>query len=260
VKHVLVTNDDGYHAPGLEALVARLSGRARITIVAPAGEASAVAHAITFTQPLVVHEISHGDLAVGYAVDGTPADCIKIALVELLSGERPDLVMSGINNGANVGVNVLYSGTVAAALEAAIFGIPAIAVSVVRSKSPRYAEAADVAVRIAEALEAEGELTGALNVNVPDLAADAIAGVRVARQRLSVAAERFHRRRDPRGRTYFWMDEPTGAPADDPASDAAALAAGYVTVTPVGYDLTDSARFRELEGFDWAGLAAGRRP
>jgi 5'-nucleotidase len=254
LKHVLVTNDDGYDAPGLAALVDRLAVGARVTVVAPASESSAVAHGITFMHPLVVHEMTQAGRLVGYAVEGTPADCVKIAMLELLADDRPHLVMSGINLGANVGVNVLYSGTVAAALEAAMFGVPAVAVSMERSQSPRFGDAADIAVRIAEGLERAGRLAGALNLNIPDAARDRVRGVRVAPQRLSVLGERFHRRHDPRGRTYFWIDECEGTGPDDEGSDAAALSERYVTVTPLGYDLTDRGRLEGLERLDWQAI------
>jgi len=244
--HILVTNDDGILAPGLMALRRALAGLGEVTVVAPTTPQSAVGHAITLMNPIRVHRVPLGDGASGYGVEGRPADCVKLALLELLP-RRPDLVASGVNLGANVGINVLYSGTVAAAVEGAFYGIPAVAVSIEDSDAVDFDGAAGIARRLIEAVLARGrDRPVLLNVNVPDLGRGPPRGVKVVPQSLKGFAEGWERRRDPRGRTYYWM---TGDQAPEEAgvdSDVAALAQRYVTVTPLRFDLTDPARIDDL--------------
>jgi len=248
---ILVTNDDGIMAPGLLALRRALADLGRVDVVAPTTPQSAVGHSITLTDPIRAHRVDLGDGIVGQGVEGSPADCVKLAVLELLD-EPPDLVASGVNLGANVGINILYSGTVAAAVEGAFFGVPSVAVSIEDSDSPEFDGAAGIARRLVDQwLARDGGRATLLNVNVPDLARGGPKGVRVAGQSLKGWREGWQRRTDPRGRTYYWM---VGDPAHEQGadSDAAALAGGYVTVTPLRFDLTDHHRLEEVGGWGLA--------
>ena len=246
---ILVTNDDGIMAPGILALRRALLDMGEVTVVAPTVPQSAVGHAITLTTPIRVLRVSLGDGATGYGVEGRPADCVKLALLELLK-ERPDLVVSGINLGANVGINVLYSGTVAAAVEGAFYGIPAVAVSIEDSDAVDFDAAARITRGLISQLLARNPQRPALfNINIPDLSNGPPKGVRVVPQSLKGWVEGWERRSDPRGRTYYWM---TGdlAPEDVGIdSDVAALAERYVTVTPLRFDLTDPERMDEMRSW-----------
>ena len=247
---ILVTNDDGIMAPGLLALRRALADLGHVDVIAPTMPQSAVGHSITLTDPIRVHRVDLGGGVVGQGVEGSPADCVKLAVLELLDAP-PDLVASGVNLGANVGINVLYSGTVAAAVEGAFFGVPSVAVSIEDSDSPDFDGAARIARHLIDQwlARANGEAT-LLNVNVPDLSRGEPKGVRVAGQSLKGWREGWQRRTDPRGRTYYWM---VGDPEQEDGgtdSDAAALADGYVTVTPLRFDLTDYGRLDEVGGWN----------
>jgi len=249
---ILVTNDDGIMAPGLLAMRRALADLGRLDVVAPTTPQSAVGHSITLTDPIRAHRVDLGGGVAGQGVEGSPADCVKLAVLELLD-EPPALVASGVNLGANVGINVLYSGTVAAAVEGAFFGVPSVAVSIVDSDSPNFEGAARIARRLIDQwLARDVGRTTLLNVNVPDLSRGRPKGVRVTGQSLKGWREGWQRRTDPRGRTYYWM---VGDPADEEQgadSDAAALADGYVTVTPLRFDLTDHGRLDEVGGWGLA--------
>lgn len=236
---ILLTNDDGIHAPGLAALCRELRPLGELAVVAPDGEQSAVGHAISLISPLRVKQVTlPGDLQ-GWAVSGTPADCVKIALAELLPAP-PDLVVSGINLGPNVGINVLYSGTVSAATEAAILGVRAVAVSLNTYRDADFAAAARL---LRELL---GQLNGwpgwtpeiCLNINLPALSPEQIRGVKVTRQDTGRLVEHYERRVDPREQVYYWLAGINERPAPDPQTDYGALAAGYISVTPIHHDLT----------------------
>jgi len=246
---ILVTNDDGIMAPGLLALRRAMAQLGDVTVVAPTTPQSAVAHSITLTAPIRVHRVSLGDGAIGYGVEGRPADCVKLALLELMP-ERPDLVASGVNLGVNAGINVLYSGTVAAAVEGAFFGVPAVAVSIEDTDAADFDGAAQIARRLVDQLLARAAGRPILfNINVPDLSKGPPAGVRVVTQSLKGWREGWEKRSDPRGRTYYWMIgdlEPEDVGVD---SDVAALADRYVTITPLRFDLTDHARMEEMRGW-----------
>jgi len=235
---ILLTNDDGIYARGLAALYEALSGDAHCLVVAPEIEQSAVGHAITLTRPLMVRSATKGGKFLGYAVCGTPADCVKIGIKEL-AGSPPDFVVSGINRGANCGNNVIYSGTVSAATEAAMMGITAMAVSLDSHKEANFSIAARIARKLVSAIAADALFAGcAFNVNVPCLPEDQIRGVAVVRQGRGRTIETFEKRVDPRDNIYYWMSgEKTPGP-QDMDTDLGALAAGYVTVTPIQYDLT----------------------
>src|SRR6516164_6327611 len=205
---ILLTNDDGVYAPGLRALRAELMKLGDVTVVAPASEQSAVGHSITLLTPLIVQELRDEDRRfLGWAVEGKPADCVKVALLELLP-EPPDLVVSGLNAGSNAGINILYSGTVAAAIEAAFFQCVSIAVSLEYTKPGPldFSRAAVLARQAIEQLLAHKPEPGALfNVNIPSLEKGPIRGVRTVPQNVAPYTEDYDRRIDPRGRTYFWI-------------------------------------------------------
>lgn len=245
---ILLTNDDGIHADGLWALYNSLRPDYDVYVVAPEAEMSAVGHAITLTSPLRVHEVKKGGSFYGYAVVGTPADCVKIAIQEILP-TPPDAVISGINLGANVGVNVLYSGTVSAATEGAFLGVPSAAVSLATIKDPDFGFAASFSRRLVGFMLEKGVRRGtALNVNIPALPEIEIKGVRFTRQGTARFEEHFERRTDPRGRLYYWLTGEIPVENGGPDTDSAALRQGLISITPIFYDLTcheELARLRE---------------
>lgn len=237
--NILVTNDDGIHAPGLAALYQELCRLGEVAVVAPESEQSAVGHAISLSHPLRVRQVALDGGVSGWAVTGTPADCVKIALSELLP-TSPDLVVSGINLGPNLGINVLYSGTVSAATEAAILGVRALALSLNTYKNADFPRAARLAGEVLARLLTWSGWTPqvCLNVNLPDLPRDQVRGVKFTRQDVGPLVEHFERRVDPRERIYYWLAEINERRAPDLSTDYGALQAGYVSVTPIHHDLT----------------------
>jgi 5'-nucleotidase len=251
---VLLTNDDGIDANGIAALGAALDGLGTLAVVAPAQEQSAVGHAITVRDPVRAHpwlfEAPSGAVWAR-AVTGTPADCIKLACQKLLP-RLPDLVVSGINHGPNTAVNVIYSGTVSAATEASILGIPAVAVSLCDWDPEADFEAAGrFARQIAERVLSEGIAPGTLlNVNVPPGDYDEIRGVEITRQARSRWEEEFHERRDPFNRPYYWLGGEFIDLDEGGDTDLHAIKRGYVSVTPLQHDMTDYKQIEPLAG--WA--------
>ena len=262
---ILLTNDDGIYFKGLTQLYEALRGAGHdVTVVAPESEQSAVGHAITINDPLRVKKIARDGTFLGYGVNGTPADCVKIAVREVMA-QPPELVLSGINLGANVGINVLYSGTVSAATEGAILGIPSVAVSLDALRRPDFSFATEFTLRLLAMLQGGGAISRgvALNVNVPALPKERINGVRLVRQGVSGYTERFDKRVDPREHVYYWQ---IGGPVDDMGderTDTRALSEGYVTITPIFYDLTHHAeleRLRESWRLEGLALPCERKP
>jgi len=236
--NILLTNDDGIHAPGLFALYKALKSDYDVEIVAPEAEMSAVGHAITLASPLRVRAVQKSGSFFGYAVSGTPADCVKIAVQELLK-RRPDVIISGINVGANVGVNILYSGTVSAATEGAFLGVRSAAISLASGENPDFLFAARFSKEIIRFIVESGLKEGtALNVNIPACPADKIAGVYITRQGTSKFEERFERRNDPRGNVYYWLSGEKFIENGNPENDSMALKENKITITPLHYDLT----------------------
>ena len=223
---ILLTNDDGIYAPGLRALRVELKKLGEVTVVAPVGEQSAVGHSITLLTPLLVQEVlDEQNQPLGWAVEGRPADCVKLALMELLP-EPPDLIVSGLNAGSNAGINVLYSGTVAAAIEGAFFQHTSIAVSLEYSKPKPldFPRAADLARRVIEQIVAQKPPVGSLfNVNVPSFEKGPIRGIRTVPQNVAPYLETFDRRTDPRGRVYFWSNPDFTCPEPQSDTDVTAL-------------------------------------
>jgi len=251
---VLLTNDDGIHAPGLKALYQELKRDFQVYIVAPDSERSAVGHAITLTSPLRVQEVFKNGSFFGYGVKGTPADCVKIAVQELLEA-APDVILSGVNLGANVGVNVLYSGTVSAATEGAFLGIPSAAISLDIRTNPDFRFAARFGIEIIRFIREHGlrERT-ALNVNIPAVPPEKLEGVSFTRQGVARFREKFERRIDPRGNVYYWLSGETPLEEGNPDADARALKQNWITITPISYDLTceeELLRLRKLPPPSW---------
>lgn len=252
---ILLTNDDGITAPGIAALYGAIRSLGDIRVVAPATAQSAESHGITFHRPLMTREISLPTIE-GTAVEGTPADCVKLALKSLWpawhgAGSRPDLVISGMNFGANAGINVIYSGTVAAAIEAAFLGVPAIAVSLYIGDRARthLGRAAEIAREtIDRVLRHPLDPHRVVNINIPFTEShDApMPPIRVVSMNTSAAADGYERRVSPEGRAYYW---PSGNGMEfvhtAEESDVEALAQRAVTVTPLHFDLTDHARLAE---------------
>lgn len=249
---ILLTNDDGIHAPGINAIRAELEriGGHELWAVAPDRERSASGHAITMYRPLFPLKADiPGAKSPCYSVTGTPADSAKLA-IEALLPRRPDLVISGINRGANLGTDLFYSGTVAAALEGPILGIPAIAASLDSWTSNDYSVAAHFTAQLALKVLAEGVPEGTLlNVNIPAIAAGEIKGVRITKMGRRLYKDQWDRRTDPRGRTYYWLAGELMELDNDPDSDVAAVEAGYISVTPVQLDLTRYDQVDRLQGW-----------
>ncbi len=246
---IMLTNDDGINAPGLYALQARMRKTDEIAIVAPDSERSAVGHAITTVDPLRVIEVKRNGSLYGLAVSGTPADCVKIAIKALLPW-RPDMVISGINQGPNTGMNAIYSGTISAATEATMLGIPAFAVSLDSFTSREFAPAAAFAGRLAKTIARRKLPPGVLlNVNFPALPARRVRGVRVTRQGMARFSEEFHKRMDPRGHAYWWLGGEMLEAEEEDGTDSAALREGYISVTPIHYDMTAFGSLEKIEGW-----------
>ena len=248
--NVLLTNDDGIYARGLWALYSSFALNHRAVVVAPDRERSAIGHAITLNQPLRATKISLNAEHSGYAVNGTPADCIKLAILEILR-DRPDLVVAGINPGANVGANLNYSGTVAAAKEAALCGTIGIAVSIEGSQIKYYDDAARFVAKLGEAVLKKGLPLGTfLNVNMPNLPLEAIAGVRISRQGVEILSEYVDKRVDPRNRTYYWQGRDMQSFGEDSRVDGTALNQNFISITPVKCDMTDYRVMEDLAEWD----------
>lgn len=236
---ILLTNDDGIYAPGLEALYRRLIARHSVSVIAPDREQSAVGHGITLNEPLRVNRVSVNNTFQGHAISGTPADCIKMGVLEILES-RPDMVISGINPGANVGININYSGTVAAAKEATLYGILAMAVSIHSREVQSYDEAATFTEELAADVYANGLPFGTfLNVNIPNRPLKEVAGIRISRLDMDFFPEFIDKRKDPRQRTYYWQgcdSLPAGKSTD---IDGSALCEDFISITPIKCDQTD---------------------
>lgn len=248
---ILLTNDDGIHAPGLKALEKELRQIADVCLVAPAVEQSGVGHSITFLNPLIVREEyeAEGTVRRGWAVEGSPADCVKLGIFEFC-GRRPDLVVSGINGGLNAGINVLYSGTVAAAIEGAFFGLTSIAVSLEYDEHAQFAHAAKLARRVIEQiLEHKGIESQLFNLNIPTAALNNPTAVKVVPMGVERYGEAYEKRTDPRGRSYYWAtNEPPPKPGEA-ETDLTALAKGFVTLSPLDFDLTKHTYLERMKGW-----------
>ena len=240
--HILVSNDDGYQAPGLAALADALSTIARVTVVAPDRDRSGASNSLTLDRPLRATVQPNGFIAV----NGTPTDCVHVAITGLMD-EEPDMVVSGINLGSNLGDDVLYSGTVAAAMEGRFLGLPAIAVSLASFAGRHFDSAARAAVELIERMQARPlPADTILNVNVPDLPWETLKGYRSVRLGHRHKSEPVCRATDPRGRPIYWIG-PAGPEADaGPGTDFDAINSGYISITPLQVDLTRHAALQDI--------------
>ncbi|MBC8446924.1 MAG: 5'/3'-nucleotidase SurE [Chloroflexi bacterium] len=258
VAQILVTNDDGVQAPGLLALKQALETIGEVTVIAPERGWSAAGHTKTMHKPLRVWPVSLADDSLAYATSGTPSDCVGLAVLEAIP-VQPDLVVSGINRGANLGYDITYSGTVAAAMEAVVAGLPALAVSLdTYAEDADYRLAAQVAARLAAQVLQRGLPPNTLlNLNVPNLPPGEIKGVCITRLGRRVYRDVLIVRDDPRGQPYYWIggDPPDGVPED--GTDVGALAQGYVSVTPLTMDMTAYSLLGELQEWGIDGLLGG---
>ena len=253
--HILVTNDDGVHAPGLLALSQAMRQIGQVTVFAPDRNWSASGHVKTLERPIRVTETVLADGTPAFMSDGAPSDCVALPLLGYL--DKVDLVVSGINPLSNIGHDVTYSGTVTAAMEAVIAGVPGIAFSLASQDKPAnvptdYGPAGEVARRVVQNAVETGLLQGVvLNVNIPYLSVEEMQGIHITRQGLRVYRDALDRRVDPRGRPYYWIggEAPTGV--NEEGTDVGALAAGYVSVTPLQLDLTNYKAMDILKGWEW---------
>ena len=244
---VLVSNDDGVHSPGLRALASALAPLGRVVVVAPDRERSAVGHALTLHRPLRIAEVA----ADWYSVDGTPTDCVHLGIHGVLD-RKPDLLVAGINQGANLGDDITYSGTVGVALEGTLFGVPSFAVSLAARSGFRFQVAGQVARRVAEAVVARGlPRQTFLNVNVPNVEAwEDLRGLRMTRQGRRVFGSGVAEKVDPRGKKYYWIGaQELGYVEEEVGTDVEALAHGCVSITPVRTELTDYRFLEELRAW-----------
>jgi 5'-nucleotidase len=254
IKNILLTNDDGILAPGILALAEAVKDLGRLYIVAPETVQSAAGHSITLTDPLMCGRVELPGGFSGYSVSGRPADCVKLALVELCplgKEDGPEIVLSGINAGANVGINVLYSGTVAAAIEAAFFNLPAVAFSLAIKDKVDFGYAGKVARHVLDLLLVRKAIKPGyvINVNIPPCECGWPKGIKVVPQSTRCGSTNFDRRTDPRGRVYFWLTGDTAREAEQDQTDVMAIDENYISITPLMFDLTDYTRIKELDIF-----------
>jgi len=253
--HILVTNDDGVQAPGLLALAQAMRQIGEVTVVAPDRNWSASGHVKTLERPIRVTETLLADGTTAFMSDGAPSDCVALPLLGYV--DKVDLVVSGINPFSNIGHDVTYSGTVTAAMEAVIAGVPGIAFSLASQDKPAdvptdYGPAGEIARRVVQkVLEGKQPEGVVLNVNIPYLSVEETKGYIITRQGLRVYRDVLDRRVDPRGRPYYWIggEAPTGV--NEEGTDVGALAAGYVSITPLQLDLTNYSAMDVLKGWDW---------
>lgn len=247
--NILLVNDDGVHAPGLHALHRSLKRLGNVQVVAPLFEQSGVGMGVTYLHPIIVKEFQEEGQHFAWGVDGSPADCVKLGVLELCK-TPPDLIVSGINAGANVGINVLYSGTVAGAIEGAFFGITSVAVSLSQETPPDYAAAAERTVPLIEKLLTHTPQAGQLwNINFPDSTAAGPKGTKLVRMAVNRQSDKIEKRIDPRGRPYYWSGlEPILNHQLEPGTDVKELLDGYITVTPLHFNLNDEQR---LQSINW---------
>jgi 5'-nucleotidase len=246
---ILVSNDDGIESEGILELEEKLRGLGEVYTVAPDRVQNSMSHALTLHRPLRIQEIAPRR----YSVDGTPTDCVKLALTGLLP-VRPDLVISGINKGPNLGDDILYSGTVSAAVEGTLLGIPSIAVSLVATRDFSFGPAAGFAVALAARVAEKGlQPDTLLNVNVPSLPAQEVKGWRLTRQGKRHYEEKVVERVDPRGRKYYWIGGDNLEFDHDEGTDCMAIHEGFISVTPLQVDMTSYSAFEKIESlmFPW---------
>jgi len=250
---ILVTNDDGISAPGLRALIAVMAEIGEVIVVAPDNPQSAMGHAITINNTLYLNKISNEkDIITEYSCTGTPVDCVKMAVSEILK-KKPDLCVSGVNHGSNSSINVIYSGTMSAAVEAGIEGIPAIGFSLLDSEWNADFDTIKSFVRkiTLEVLEKSLPEGVVLNVNFPKLKKEDIKGIKICRQAKALWMEKFDKRKTPQGRDYYWLTGEFVNQDHGEDTDIWALENGYISVVPVQFDLTAHHTMQNLNTWNW---------
>ncbi len=243
-----MTNDDGILAPGIAAAYKELCKLGDVTVVAPSDRMSGAGHSITVYEPLACEKIKIEDHFAGFSVNGSPADCVKLAVMELCP-KKPDLVVSGINNGANVGINVYYSGTVAAAMEAAFYRIPAIALSTVHEEQTDFKNAAKYCVKVINKL-LPVSFASVISINIPRLSRGEPKGIKVVPQSTMGFDEHFVKKQNDTGQTLYQLAGGNHRDKDLP-SDTLALNEGFITVTSLGFDMTDYNGMKKLHQIQW---------
>jgi len=251
--NILVSNDDGIEAPGLVKLVEELRSFANVYVSAPYRQQSAVGHSITIFYPLRTYEHIRDGKFFGVAVEGTPADAVKIGVLHFFKDVKFDMVVSGINHGANTAINIIYSGTVSAATEGTILKIPSIAISLTTFAKVDFAEPAKIAAKILKQMWEDDKINlhegTLLNMNIPNAAAEDIKGVMITKQGKSFWEDSFEVRADPNGRDYYWLTGHMEYRDDDTAFDVAAVKDNYVSITPLHFDLTDYKTYEEIKSW-----------
>lgn len=236
---ILISNDDGIYAPGIYALWEAMSEIGKTTVVAPNTEKSAVGHAITISDPIRIEEVKRSNGFKGYAVNGTPADSVKIAVKSIME-VKPDIIISGINAGANVGQSLLYSGTISAASEGTFLGIPSIAISLDALRDMDFSTSKVVAKKIVNKVLEHGMPNDTLlNVNIPKDVEGGIKGYQITHQGAIYFEDNFEKREDPRGRIYYWMTGDVKDTDIELESDGVAIKEGYVSITPLQLQMTN---------------------
>ena len=245
---ILVCNDDGVRSEGLLALADALRELGTVYVVAPDRERSAASHALTLAHPLRYEKLGPRV----YAVDGTPTDCVYLAVNGILKKKKISLLASGINKGTNMGDDITYSGTVSAAMEGTILGIPSIAVSLASRKSFQFRDAAEFSLRVARKVLRQGlPKDTLLNINLPNIPKDEIRGVRITRQGKRIYENSIITKKDPRGRKYYWIGGDNPSRVDIPGSDLEAVEQKYISVTPVHLDFTNYGSMGALRRWKW---------
>lgn len=248
---ILLCNDDGITAPGLHALYRSIKSLGDVTVVAPSSAKSASSHSVTVSVPITCQRIRVHDEFWGYSVAGSPADCVKLALAELMPS-KPDLVVSGINFGANAGIDIFYSGTVAAAAEGALFGLPSLAVSQEVTNEVNFEESSRIARLVIDSILARGlQRATLLNINIPALSQEMPKGVRIARQSTLVYEDRFEKESGGGDETLYLLVGDRKEISHAPETDLHALRDGYVSVTPLRFELTDYDGLPKLADIQW---------
>lgn len=249
---ILVTNDDGIFAEGIYRLAKYMQCNGEVLVVAPDSERSATGHAITMRSPLTVKKVKFFDTKIeAYSINGTPADCVKMGIEALFKTKKPDIVISGINNEPNLGTDVIYSGTVSAAVESGIMGIPSIAVSMGSYKANQFDDAAQfTSSLLKKIMKGNKPHNIVVNVNYPDKPKDEIKGVKITTLGIRKYDNAFIERKDPWGNVYYWMSGTVREMEQDPQSDIIAINEDYISITPIHFDLTNFKHFEELKRWD----------
>ena len=246
-NQILITNDDGIFSPGIYALWEAMQEIGETIVVAPESEQSSVSNAITILDPVRVKLIKRNGGFKGYAISGTPADCTKIAIKSLME-KPPDIIISGINRGANLGKNIIYSGTIAAATEGAMLGIPSIAISLNSFRNDEFRGSKEASRKVVRFVKNNTLPVGTLlNVNVPYCKPEEIKGIRVTRQGQQYYQDEYLNRKDPMGRDYYWIKGKIIDQDKDFYSDSKAVNDGYISITPIHFQMTDESYFTKME-------------